>query len=259
MTNTFLSRPFFVFCFFVAGSLGLPFASAQDNPDVKEIISKHIKALGGADKLKSVKTVSAKGVMTMPGPAGEMEAEMEHYQSGPKFLMVMNIPNMGEFRQGSDGKHYWSNDPFSGARLLEGDQLAAVSQQHSQPFPALGWSEYDGELTVDGEADVDGKKCWKVIFKPKTGSPMTRYFDKDSGHVVKLDIKQTGPGVEMEVEVFSEDIKQVNGISVPYKQITSAPQGEMTLEFSEIKFNEKLPDEKFALPEDIQKLVDEKK
>jgi outer membrane lipoprotein-sorting protein len=259
MTNKSTRRSVLLICFFATTILAVPIASAQDKPDAKEIIANHIKALGGTDALKAVKSVSSKGVMTMPGPAGELEANMEQYQAGGKFLMVMSIPNMGEIRQGSDGEHFWAQDPQMGTRLLDGEQLAAIKQQYAQPFPALGWADFDGELSVDGEADVDGKKCWKVNFKPKTGAAVMRYFDRDSGDLVKIDMKQSGPAGEMEVEVFSEDVKKVGEIRVPHKQIMSTPFGEMSLEFDEIKLNEKIDDAKFALPEEVKKLVAEKK
>ena len=54
------------------------------------------------------------------------------------------------------------------------------------------------------------------------------------------------------------DFKEVDGISVPFKQVTSMEQGELTMEVDSIKFNEEISASKFKLPTSIQKLVDDK-
>lgn len=232
---------------------------AQDKVTVEDVIKLHIKQLGGEEKLKAIKTIETQSVMLLPGPTGEMEAEVDQIQDGNKFLMVMNLPGLGEIQQGSDGKHFWTINPFQGDKLMDKEETAMAREQFSSPFPALQWLKgYDGKITMKGEADVDGTQCYKLEFTPAVGNPMTRFFAVDSGQMLRMDAVQKGMAGEVKVEVYPSDFKEVDGISVPFKQVTSMEQGELTMEVDSIKFNEEISASKFKLPTSIQKLVDDK-
>ena len=105
----------------LAGSTLLaPHVTAQDLPSPEQVIQQHIKSLGGKEKLSSIQSMVTQAVINMPSPQGEMEVDFELLQQGNKFLFVMEIPGLGEMRQGSDGEHFWMSNPMMGAQLLQG-------------------------------------------------------------------------------------------------------------------------------------------
>lgn len=227
---------------------------AQDD-EVKAIIKKHIESMGGAEKLESVKSLVSKAVMVIPSPQGDMEAEIEQMQSGDKFLIVINIPQFGEMRQGGDGKHYWMTNPMVGAMLLDGDQAAMAREQYSKPFPAVTWLNYNGKIVNKGMEEVDGRSCHKLEFQPANGPKITRWFDAESGRMVKMAAVQSGPQGDMKIEVYPTDYRNVDGIMVPFKQVTSTPQGEMTIEIDSMEFNKEIDDATFKLPKELRDKV----
>ena len=226
---------------------------AQLDPAVKEIIEKHVKALGGKEKLASVKSLVMKGDMEI---AGLGKADMSTTQSNKKVLAVINLPGMGEMRQGSDGTNAWIVSPFQGAMLLDGGMKERINSQATSMFPALLWLDgYKGKIEAEGEADVNGNACHKLTFKSEAGEESTSYFDKDSGLMVKTESVTDSPNGEMEITQYSDDYKEVNGIMVAHKQTTEMPQGEMVMVITEVKMNEDIPESTFELPDEIKELV----
>lgn len=248
----------------LAMSLTVP-AIAQDIPDVKTVIENHIKALGGRAKLESIKTAHYQGGMVMPGgPAGDMEADVEIFQQKNKFLMATNISTPQgdmEMRQGTDGETMWSTQPPSGApRLVEGNEAVAAKELYGQVFPSLSWLKYEGTVKNEGIAKADGKECFKILFTPKKGEKVIRYFDKETGHLVKVSTKQKNPMLgEIDVSYIHTDYKEVDGIMVSHKQITDMGMMQIELEMEKVEFNKEIDAEKFELPDAVKEMVKEKK
>lgn len=233
---------------------------AQELTTAKQVIQFHVKSLGGRAKLEAVKTITTKASMLIPGgPNGEMNADLNLLQKSNKFSLVMNIASVGDIQQGSDGKHFWIIMPFQGERLMDDNEQALSKQQFSSPFPSLSWADnYDGKIKLDGTEDVDDAKCYKVVFKPKDGKPLTRFFDVKSGRLLKMNSIQSNPAGEMEVTIFPSDFKEVDGITIPFTQITQVNGGDITMKTESVKFNVKIEDKQFEMPDAIKKLVKEK-
>ncbi|MCH2181052.1 MAG: hypothetical protein MK108_03520 [Mariniblastus sp.] len=237
-------------------------AMAQETVKAEDVIKMHIKQLGGEEKLKAVKTVEQQFVMVISGPGGDMEADCELLQDGNKFRMMMNLPGFGEIQQGSNGKTYWTSNPAEGNRLMDDEETALAKEQYSRPFPALDWlKDYDGQIEMQGKADVEGNACYKIKFEPSVGTPITRYFAVEDGKMLRFDATQKGMAGEVDISVYLSDFKQVDGITLPFKQDTQMEQAQadMSMEVDSIKFNQEMKADRFQLPAAIQKLVDDKK
>lgn len=235
-------------------------AKAQDDTTLESIIALHLKSIGDVDKIKAVKSMVSEATMAIPTPNGEMEASMKRIQAGNKFMMTMEIPQFGEVVNGSNGDVAWSVNPIQGARLLEGAELEMTKSQMPEPFPALKWgNDFDGEITLQGSEDIDGTATHKVLFAPTEGPAVTRYFDKSNGRIVKMTMTQPSPlGGEMELEMVPSNYKTVDGLSIAHTQVTSTPQGDMTLTIEKLEINADLAEDTFAMPEEIKALVDDK-
>lgn len=233
-------------------------AHAQDDATVESIIEMHIKSIGKVETLKAVKTMVTESTLVASTPMGDMEIAMSRVQSAEKFKMTQTIPNMGDITMGSDGKIFWSMNPFQGAQILEGDQLEAMKASLPKFFPELKWNEYDGEITLDGTEEVEGKMTYKLVFAPTTGAEEERYFDKETGHMLKMVSTQEVPNFgEMTTELIASDFKTVEGITMAHKQTIITSQGEAVMTIDSIQINPKLDEDAFDLPEDVQDLIDD--
>ena len=251
MLNHFLpTRRCLIVLLVASGCLSANTALAQESVTAEDVIKMHIKQLGGEEKLKSIKTVEQQFVMVISGPGGDMEADCELLQDGNKFRMMMNLPGFGEIQQGSDGKQFWTSNPAQGDRLMDDEETALAKEQYSRPFPALDWlKDYDGQIEMKGKTEVDGTPCYKLLFEPATGK------------MLRFDATQKGMAGEVEISVILSDFKEVDGITLPFKQDTEMEQAQadMSMEVDSIKFNQEMKADRFQLPAAIQKLVDDKK
>lgn len=238
-----------VFTLLVAVAAMSSSALAQDDATVESVIEMHIKSIGDVETLKAVKSMITESTMTVSTPMGDMEVGMSRFQAGNKFKMVQTIPNMGEVTMGSNGDVFWSMNPFQGAQVFEGEELATMKANAPKLFEELTWGDYDGEITLEGTEEVGGKAAYKLTFAPTEGQSTERYIDKESGQLVKM-VTEAG-------EVLLSDYKVVEGITLPHKQTVMAPQGEVEMVVDSIKINSELPADTFALPEDVQDLIDD--
>ena len=224
----------------------------QDIPDAKTVIEKHIKALGGRAKLESVKTAFTSAAAVIAGPNGDMNAEVEVFQGQKKFLVETNISVAGntmEIKQGSNGEVVWVQQPMLGYQVVEGADAAAAIETYGSVFPALTWNKYKGEIKNEGIEKVGDNECYKLVFKPKEGHKVTRFFDTTSSQIIKVETKQ--PGTKSDISYVLTDFKTIDGVVVPHKQVTNMAQGEMELVTKKVEFNKSIDDSKFALPEEV--------
>ena len=192
----------------------------------------------------------------MPTPQGEMDVDFELIQQGKKFLFAMEIPNVGEMRQGSDGEHYWVAT-MMGAKLLEGPEVAQAREQYGRLFPSLEWLDYDGEITNEGIEEVEGHKCYKLAFKSRDGASATRFFDAESSMIRRMTVTQQTPQGEITIDSYPTNFKIIDGIRIPFQQTMTTPQGEMLLTIDKIKFNKEIDDTTFDLPDSIRNQIDD--
>jgi hypothetical protein len=89
-------------------------AAAQDTGlTLDQIVQKHTDALGGADKLKAIQTVTITGTASLMG--GQMGAPITIKMKRPAFLrMDMHIQER-TFVQCFDGATGWTVNSFSGS------------------------------------------------------------------------------------------------------------------------------------------------
>ncbi|MEQ1904668.1 MAG: hypothetical protein ABL888_10810 [Pirellulaceae bacterium] len=231
----------------------------QDLPDAKTVISKHLAAIGSVDEMKAAKSMLTEATMSMPGgPNGDMSASVKMKQKDGKAVSIIEIDQLGQMRQGTDGKVFWSLNPFTGPQLMDKESLGANAEEMAFVFPAVKWLDQLDKIKVVGLEEVDGKKCYKLDFEGDK-STTSRYFDKDTMLISKTSTVVEQMGQTMDIDVFTSDYKKVGGFMIAHKQVTATPQGEMTMTMEKIEINADLDDADFELPKEIKDLVEKKK
>ncbi|MGA8594854.1 MAG: pitrilysin family protein [Bryobacteraceae bacterium] len=204
-------------------------ANAQTLAGGRELISKAVEFLGGAEKLKSIHDVTAVEDAQMHTPQGEMAMKVksegilpgtfrEEQQRGPVTITLF-----------VDGNSGWVNTP-RGTQELPADAQqqirSQVSRQLTSLLPQLA-NESNAVLTGDG----------KVQIKTADGNPVTFAIDPASGLIKSLSYAEEGGAV---VENFS-DWRDVGGIKLPFKsEVIKDGKPVQTAVASEIKINTNL-------------------
>lgn len=222
-------------------------ASAQT---VDELVEKNIKARGGLDKIKAVKSVKMYGKMKM----GPMEAPFIIVNSRPnKIRTDFTIQGMTG-TQAFDGTTGWSVMPFMGkkdAEKMSEDELKAVADDADIDGPLVDYKAKGNKLELLGKEDVQGAPAYKIKVTRKNGVERTVYLDADTYLEVKADSKRKIQGQEMEGETIIGDYKAVEGVMYPHSMESKIKGKEgvgQTITIEKIAVNPQLDANTFSMP-----------
>lgn len=230
------------------------YGAEEKLPNAEEIIEKNLKAIGGRDayeKIRNQKTEMTAKMITMG-----MNIKVTTYKERPdKNYTIADMGAMGKSRSGSNGKIAWEINPFTGTRILEGEQLAAKLLENSFDGPDT-WKKMYKSVKAEGIEDINGKACYKVVYTQNTGSPITKYYDRDSYLDVKTVSEGKNPQGTIKVEQFFEDYKETGGVLFPRKVNVNIMENPFqTITIDSIETNIKMPKGTFDLPEEIKTLI----
>ncbi len=259
-----VANPVFLFCLSIAFPLISPIASVgqDEKPTAEQILDFHIKAIGGQERLESISSISSISTIEKVGLPGQptITPRVTHKQLNGMYLLSIEVPEKGTILQGSNGEHYWKIDPTEGPSLLEGDQLEEVKRKTTRIFNELTWKEGGGgEVTYGGTEEVAGKTCYKLLFEKENTHPITRFIEKETGRLLKVETSRNTKIGVVGVEISKSDFRTVNGINAAHVVKTATPEGISTTTFEALEFGIEFPAGTFDLPEEIQKLIDEQK
>lgn len=231
-------------------------AQDKDLPKAEEILDKYVDATGGKAAYEKLKNRHSKGKIEIVGL--NVTGTVEIYQEAPKKLSSVTVlEGAGTITQGTDGTIAWSIDPNTGERLLEGPEKVNFIRDATFNSEANWREEYKTVETV-GLEDVDGKPAYKLTLTPNEGTPLTSFYDKESGLLVKISqIAQTPQG-EIPVDSTPGDYREVDGVKMPFTTTQALAGIELKISVDEVKHNVEIPAETFAVPEAIKKLQETK-
>jgi hypothetical protein len=233
-------------------------ALAQESPDAaqmpsgKDIINKSIEASGGRDAYEKVKSRVLEAKIDIPtmGITGTSTT----YHEGQKVYTSADLKGAGTEQRGTDGEVYWEISTNTGPRIYQGAEREfwkRLFDMHSD----LHLDKYYKSVETRGTADVGGKRAYKVVLVPHNGPEQTRYYDQESGLLVKADQTVPTPFGAIPTSSMYSDYRDVDGFKMPFKTNEMiAGQTEVVVTVEKIEHNTDIPDEKFELPEPINKL-----
>jgi outer membrane lipoprotein-sorting protein len=222
-------------------------AFAQDKlPTVDQVIDKYVQAIGGKAAVEKQNSRVSKGNFEIPSfSAG---GPIEIYAKAPnKAFSTINIEGFGVVQQGFTGSTGWSSDPQSGMRELGASEVAAAKLD-SDFYRDIKLKELYPKLELKGKEKLPAGEAYVIIATPATGSPETLYFDTQSGLLVRQDGKRESPQGSMNVQVWFEDYKDVEGVKMPFTVKQNSDAISFVIKLTEIKPNVAIDDAKFNKP-----------
>jgi zinc protease len=212
------------------------------------ILDDYAKAVGGEQAWKKHKTVRMKRQVEIKGM--NMSGTDERYATAAgKSLSVISLPGIGSFRQGSDGKVRWSEDPINGLRVLAGaeDEEAKVEATWNAELQLKKLYEKVRSVPPP-EPPPAGKRYECVELTPKLAKPAVTCFDAESHLRVFQKGTHATPQGEIPYTVTFGDWREVEGIKMPFTEDTVAGPMNLGAKVTEVKFDEKVDGKLFVLP-----------
>jgi outer membrane lipoprotein-sorting protein len=196
-----------------------------------DVIDHYLNSIGGRDKLKAVKSISA----TYSGDVqGQKIVQIQKFRMPDKYLMEIDVPDL----------------KMTAVKILvDGDSVKVTQMGQSPPldeqtrrevrneasfFPELAFSGNDYKTELTGIRNLDGKDVYELKVTRGDNSGMY-YYDVNTGYKVKM----VKVGARGETSISYDDYRDVEGVN--------EDEGEMILPLTlqEIKLNPDLPDSDF--------------
>jgi zinc protease len=189
---------------------------AEDSA-ARELLDRVVAAMGGLEKLRAVRTVTARQIITTPGPNGPVDAEATSYIAYPnQFRVDTKIP-AGLLISAFDGSTAWTRDPQATREAPEPMTAEARSNLQRDVIRLLVGAE-DGSLRVRALQDArndQGRTTRTIEISSNTMSPIVLSIDAETLRVTK-EAFVAGPGGQALVEESFSDYRAVDGVQMPF-------------------------------------------
>ena len=247
----------FVLALCATAILGVPaFAQTAD-----ELIDKNIKAHGGAEKMKALKTVRMTGKMKF----GPIEAPFTISKARPENVRIEFTVQGMTGAQAYDGKTGWAVMPFMGKKdpeKMSEDQVKDIKEEADFDGPMVDYKAKGNKVEYLGKADVQGTPAYKMKVTTKDGNEQIVYLDADSYLEIKAEGKRKIQGQETETETSIGNYKEVEGMffamQVESKIKGKEEMGSQVFTIDKIELNPKIDSATFTMPE-VKKAEEAKK
>ncbi len=231
-------------------SVALGVSFAQDL-SVDDIVNKHVAAMGGAEKVKAIKTSKATGKVILGG--GQMEAEMVAYSRRPAQNRVEISLQGQKIIQAFDGKTGWMINPMTGSpdpqKMPADESKTAADDADPDGSPLIDYKTKGNQVELVGKEDVEGAMAYKMKITLKSGNSSTLFLDEKTFLPSKSISKRKQMGQEMELEAYPSNYKKVDGVMMPFtSEIKVGGRSMMQNVIEKIETNVPIDDAMFAFP-----------
>ena len=222
-------------------------AKAAGLEEVDRIFEKFVEAQGGQQAMSRIRSRVMRG--SIEHSKSSIPGTVEFYSKAPnKSLAVIDVPNVGQFIEGFDGRFTWLQTPIAGAVAL--DRPVVVLDRGSEFGRMPKASEMYASVSYKGKTRVEGREAHLIQAAKKGETPQLLYFDVKDGLLLRADVVLMNPDAEgVHASIIFDSYAQVDGVKLPvvFRQIY--PAFTLTTKIYEVKHNVRLEDTLFNKPE----------
>ncbi len=221
----------------------------------EEVISKHVEAMGGADKLKSLNSLYMEGVAVMQN-GNEIISKI--YKVKDKLVRREVEFGMGAVTMIVTDKEGWASNPRSGGKFEPLPKEAVEAQQVELDLagPLVDYAAKGHQVELVGKETIGATEAYKIKLAPKTGKEINYFIDTKDHYIIRQTVKGGGmfgggqgrgnQGADAELNInYSDYKKNPDGYIFPYA--VSMGNSGNTMNYEKIEVN-KTVDEKLYKP-----------
>jgi photosynthetic reaction center cytochrome c subunit len=228
--------------------------ATSGEPTADQIFDKYIQALGGAARLASLTSFTAKGTAMPYGDPDVYQTEI--YAKAPNQLATFVHQQEGDMVRTFDGRqgyfilpltvveeYPWTGGANEGAKL---DAALAFPGQLKQSL--TNWR-------VGFSTTVDGKDVRVLQGTGPSGLIGTFYFDKESGLLIRM-VRYTNSAVgRVPTQIDYSDYRPVAGVMMPFKWSYAWVSGREEFSMTDIQPNVAVDAAKFGKPVPVKRAI----
>lgn len=227
-------------------------AQGTSLPSADALVAKHVAAIGGEEAVRSHSSVRMTGTFEMA--AAGLTGELTVVSAAPnRNALTITIPGVGEVRSGYDGVGAWEFNPMTGARLVEGKELARLREEADFYGGTLrNQKDIVGRETVE-RTTLGGVPCYRVKVTWRSGRESHECYAVDGGLLVGIQSVYEGPMGNMETTQLVSDYETFGGVKHPTVLRQQMMGAEQVITVTNVEYDQ-VPDDAFTPPPAIQTL-----
>ncbi len=219
--------------------------TAVINAQSLEEIVKNYSAANKLDQLSGKQTIKINATMSMMG----MDMPMEMWMKKPN--KIKTVTNMGgqDMIQVFDGEKGYAVNPMAGSTEpveMTADQVRDI-QRNNVFQNYLDSYLKNGQLTLEGEDNVNGKPVYKIKATLEGGTAAFLFIDKNTYLVLKTTTEINQGGMAMTVEAIPSDYTDNKGVFLPMKTTTMVSGMEIITTFNKVEVDIPIDDSVFKI------------
>ena len=163
-----------------------------------------------------------------------------------KSLAVTSIPNVGEVKEGTNGRVVWAEDPVNGLRILVGAEALQFKLESTWNLER-NMKRLFPKITVTADTD-EGRAMECLELTPRIGQPLVTCYDAET----HLQVLQKGTAATPQGDVpFTSRIKgwkEFEGLKLPeVVEMTTGPI-DFSARLLEVAFDKPIDEKMFEIP-----------
>jgi hypothetical protein len=221
--------------------------------DADQLIASHVAARGGAEALRTLRSIRRQGHLIIPGANFDISASTVVVRGGGvrNEFTLQGLTQINAY----DGKEAWKVDPFEGRKdpeRMSADESKPLLLQADIDSPLVDYKSKGHSVEYLGLDDIDGTPAHKLRVHLKSGDEVVYYIDPDSYMIIRDVQKQLVRGAEQETETDYGEYEKAGGVYVPMAE-DSGPKNsdsahKQQLVFDSVEANGPAEPAQFAFP-----------
>lgn len=221
-------------------------------PSARDLVTRHVTAIGGEAAYRAVKSVRVRGTFEMG--AQNITGALEILSARPdKLLTRVEISAVGHVETGFDGKVGWTIDPLSGPSLATGRQLSELSNDawFDSVFHA---ADRIREMTTVARETFAQRPAFKIHVVFVSGSEQFEYYDAETGLQIGLEGSRETPMGVLPTSTVLRDYKKFGALLQPTTLVQRAMGIEQMFHITSCEYDV-VPANAFELPAQVKALI----
>jgi hypothetical protein len=213
-----------------------------------------VEATGGKAAYRQIYNTLSRGTFEVTGT--QLRGTLTVCEAQPdKTRSTLEIEGVEKIEEGTLGDLAWENSNSRGPRLKTGMERA-IALREATFNSRFHWRKLYKKAECVGVETVAERSCYKVMLTPEAGKPITHFYDRDSGLLLKSVIILETPGGETLSENYYSDYKQSNtGVLFPHRLEHRVRSENTVVVLESIKCNADIAWNRFDPPSEVKGLL----
>jgi zinc protease len=180
---------------------------------LQTVVDKHLKAMGGKERLKAVKNVRVTSVFK-EGDAVVMTSTMQ--RARPNLVRYDSDKNGAKLTKIFDGQQAWMMEGSAAPQRLDKEKTSMMAEGAAFDDALLDPKAQGYALKLDGMEEVNGAPTFKVVLTRGTTTEV-RFIDPQSFLEVRRTYTGTHEGKPVDKVLTFSDYREVDGIMLNHR------------------------------------------